>query len=92
MPSIHRHDDTRTCSATTTVVGQSTVTAGGKLVSVTGDPETHGAGEFFDPPGRTVSISGKHIIIVGDEASSDGAFHPTGATNSASGLDTITIS
>lgn len=91
MPSIHRQDDTRICSATTIVEGQSTVTAGGKLVSVVNDPESHGDGRFFDPAGRTVSISGKHIIIVGDQASVDGAFHPTGATNAATGLDTITI-
>ncbi len=91
MPSIHRQDDSRSCGASTIAAGQSTVSAGGKLVSVVGDPESHGGGNFFEPSGRTVSISGIKIIIVGDHAAGDAALHPTGATDAATGLDSITI-
>lgn len=61
------------------------------MVSVVGDPESHGAGNFLEPGSRTVSISGKKVIIVGDAAAADLALHPTGATNAASGLGTVTI-
>lgn len=41
---VHRHGDARICGATTIVSGQSTVFANGKLISVDGDPNTHGGG------------------------------------------------
>ena len=41
---VHRHGDARICGATTVVSGQSTVFANGRLVSVDGDPNTHGGG------------------------------------------------
>ncbi len=44
MPAVHRQDDGRSCGATTNVAGQSKVYANNKLVSVHGDPNTHGGG------------------------------------------------
>ncbi len=44
MPKIHRHSDSRACGASTVVVGQSTVYANNLLVSVNGDPNSHGGG------------------------------------------------
>ena len=44
MPPIHRHNDARSCGATTTVTGQSTVYSNSELVSVNADPNSHGGG------------------------------------------------
>ena len=44
MPAIHRNTDPRACGATTIVSGQSTVYANDKLISVNGDPNSHGGG------------------------------------------------
>ena len=44
MPGIHRHSDSRICGATTQVAGQSNVYAENLLVSVNGDPNSHGGG------------------------------------------------
>lgn len=44
MPAIHRNTDPRVCGATTVASGQSTVFANGLLVSVNGDPNSHGGG------------------------------------------------
>lgn len=46
MAKIHRHSDSRSCGATTIVSGQDTVFANGLLVSVDGDPNSHGAGNL----------------------------------------------
>lgn len=70
MPDVHRQDDSRICGATTIVSGQSTVKAGGKLISVVGDLDSHGAGSFVDN-GRKVLINGKRVIAVSDSASAD---------------------
>jgi hypothetical protein len=47
MPSIHRHSDPRKCGASTIAAGQGTVFANGLLVSVNGDPNTHGGGNLY---------------------------------------------
>ncbi len=44
--AIHRHGDGRVCGATTVVSGQSTVFANDQLVSVNGDPNSHGNGNL----------------------------------------------
>ena len=44
MPAIHRDTDGRSCGATTTVNGQSSVFANALLVAVNEDPNTHGGG------------------------------------------------
>lgn len=94
MPLVHRQDDSRVCSATTVVTGQSTVFAGGKLISVVGDPDSHGMGEFVDN-GRTVFIGGKRIIAVGDNASADDLCIPLGPPHcnpkSSTGILTLVI-
>lgn len=90
MPSVHRQDDLRACGATTIVSGQSTVKAGGKLVAVVGDKNSHGEGAFTNN-GRKVFINGKRVIAVGDSAVGDNALHPAGSTDSSSGISTIKI-
>ena len=47
MADVHRNTDTRVCGATTTVVGNIDVFANNLLVSVNGDPNSHGAGELI---------------------------------------------
>ena len=42
--AIHRDSDPRICGAATTVTGNTTVFANNLLVSVNGDPNSHGAG------------------------------------------------
>ena len=41
---VHRDTDSRSCGATTTVAGQGNVYANFLLVSVDGDPNSHGGG------------------------------------------------
>ena len=94
MPPVHRHDDLRDCFATTVVQGQSTVFAGGQLVSVVGDPDSHGSGEFKDN-GRTVLINGKRVIAIGDIALPDSLCPVIGpphcVPNAATGISTVII-
>jgi hypothetical protein len=68
MPAIHRNSDARVCGASTIVVGQSTVFANGLLVSVNGDPNSHGGGSL-SASCKNVYING--IMIVNN--SPDGA-------------------
>lgn len=79
MPGVHRHSDSRSCGATTTVSGQSTVFANGLLVSVQGDPNTHGGGGLSASinPG-TVFINGKEMVVNGSSASPDALCPPKG--------------
>ena len=44
MPAVDRHSDSRVCGATTVVSGQSNVYANSLLISVNGDPNSHGGG------------------------------------------------
>ena len=44
MPVVHRDTDLRVCGATTVVSGQSNVYANNLLISVNGDPNSHGGG------------------------------------------------
>lgn len=94
MPPVHRNDDLRDCFATTVVQGQSTVFAGGQLISVVGDPNVHGAGEFNDN-GRTVLIGGKRVIAIGDGAAPDDLCpivgQPHCSPNAATGITTVII-
>lgn len=72
--NVHRHGDIRICGATTIVTGQNKVFAGGQLISVVGDPNDHGNGNFLTN-GRKVFINGKSVIGVGDAAETDNASH-----------------
>ena len=46
MTGVHRHGDSRSCGATTVVTTNTTVFANGQLVSVNGNPNSHGAGNL----------------------------------------------
>lgn len=72
MPAVHRHSDARACGASTTVVGQSTVYVNNLLVSVKGDPNTHGAGSLNASvnPGR-LFVEGIEVVLVGSSAAPD---------------------
>ena len=67
---IHRNRDLRNCGATTTVIGQTTVFANGKLVSVNGDPNTDGDGELIAHC-KNVYAGGKMVVIVTNQAAAD---------------------
>jgi len=94
MAAIHRQDDSRTCGATTIVSGQSTVYAGGKLISVDGDNNTDGGGALSTSHSN-ITINGKGIIVVGDSAAPDSLCPIPGgphcAPNASSGLGTVTV-
>jgi uncharacterized Zn-binding protein involved in type VI secretion len=94
MAAIHRQDDSRACGATTIVIGQSTVYAGGKLISVDGDLNTDGGGALSTSHG-SITINGKGIIVVGDSAAADDLCPIPGgahcAPNASSGLGTVTV-
>ena len=71
MPAAHRHGDLRTCTATTTVIGQSTVYVDGKLWAVEGDTNTDINGQLI-ASGSTVLVEGKKVIVhAPDSASQD---------------------
>lgn len=70
MQKIHRNEDDRSCGALTTVVGQSTVYANGKLVSVNRDPNTDGNGQL-NAQCHEVYAGGKKVVIVTNHADPD---------------------
>lgn len=76
MPfAAHRHGDLRACSATTVVIGQSTVFVNNKLWAVKDDPNTHIEGGLI-PTGTTVFVENKLVIVhTPDLAKIDGAGH-----------------
>jgi uncharacterized Zn-binding protein involved in type VI secretion len=92
--AIHRQDDSRSCGATTIVSGQSTVYAGGKLVSVNGDGNTDGGGALSAAT-NNVFIGGIMIVNVGDSAAPDSLCPiPGGAhcsPSASSGLDSVQV-
>jgi len=59
--AIHRNTDGRACGATTTVTGQSNVYANNLLVSVDGDPNTHGGGELIAANNK-VYVNNKLVV------------------------------
>ena len=71
MPAIHRDKDSRVCGASTVAVGQNTVYANNLLVSVSGDPNTHGGGNLI---GRCKEVYAGYIMVVNhspDDAAPD---------------------
>lgn len=68
--SIHRNSDSRTCGAATVVAGQSTVFSNLLLVSVDGDPNSHGAGALSAATDQ-VFAGGIMVVNVGDSAAPD---------------------
>ena len=91
---IHRQDDSRSCGATTVVSGQSTVYAGGKLVAVDKDKNSHGGGDLIAAT-KNVFINGKKVVNVGDSADPDDLCIPEGGDHCApaasSGLGTVIV-
>lgn len=91
---IHRHTDSRTCGATTTVAGQGTVFANSLLVSVDADPNTHGGGALSAACNQ-VFINGKMVVIVGNSAAPDSLCPPLGgehcSPNSSSGSGNVNV-
>lgn len=67
---IHRATDARICGATTIVTGQGNVFANGLLVSVYGDPNTHGNGNTV-ATANNVFVNGLLVTKVGDAALPD---------------------
>lgn len=84
MPGIHRNGDSRACGATTVVSGQSTVFINDKLVSVQGDPNSHGAGDLNASinPG-TVFINDIEMVVNGSSAAADSLCPPLGGAHCA---------
>lgn len=78
MAQIHRHSDPRVCGASTIVEGQSTVYANGLLVSVDGDPNTHGGGSLIAAC-KNVFVEGKMVVNhSADNANPDALCVPIG--------------
>lgn len=81
MPAIHRNTDARSCGATTIVAGQSNVYANDLLVSVSGDPNSHGGGAL-SAANNNVFIN--NILVVNDSpesAAPDGLCAPVGGAH-----------
>lgn len=89
MVAIHRNNDSRSCGATTTVVGQSTVFLNGELISVEGDPCSHGAGSLTaDNNSGNLFVNGKKVVFNGSSANPDKLRHknPAAASGSPNGF------
>jgi len=68
---VHRETDSRTCGASTIVSGQDFVYANDLLISVDGDPNSHGAGSLIAATNQ-VFINNIMVVNVGDSAAPDG--------------------
>lgn len=80
---IHRNDDKRTCEALTSVSGQGTVYANGRLVSVNDDLNSHGGGALIAAC-KKVYAGSKMVVIVGNSASGDNQDHTNPAAKDGS--------
>lgn len=70
MTAIHRSTDSRICGASTVVSGNGTVFANNLLVSVDGDPNSHGGGNLSASTNQ-IYVENKMVVEVGDSASPD---------------------
>jgi uncharacterized Zn-binding protein involved in type VI secretion len=95
MAISHRNGDSRACGATTIVSGQNFVTVDGALWSVDGDNNTDGGGSLHTTH-SWITIAGKGIIVVGDNADGDSLCPIPGGAHcdpyAASGDSLITVS
>lgn len=72
MPAVHRLGDARNCGASTIVIGQGSVFANSKLVSVLNDINTHKKGELLASNNDgTVFAGGLPIVLLGSTAKPD---------------------
>jgi len=70
MTAIHRNTDSRACGASTVVAGQNTVFANDLLVSVNGDPNSHGSGAL-SASCHDVYVNNILVVDLGDSAAPD---------------------
>lgn len=69
---VHRDTDARICGASTTVSGQNNVYANKLLISVDGDPNTHGGGNLIAATNE-VYVNNKLVVNdTPDNANPDG--------------------
>lgn len=78
MPAAHLHGDSRTCGATTVVVGQSTVYVNDKLWAVEGDINTDGNGQLIATQSTVIVEDKKVIVNTPDHAQQDDKCIPIG--------------
>ncbi len=95
MPKVHLHDQLRNCGATTVVRNQSSVTVGGKLWAVHGDPNSHGLGNLI---ASATDIWVEGILIIQhkpDNANANGLCPFIGAPHcnpmTAEGFEDVTV-
>lgn len=74
--AVHRNTDLRKCGASTIVIGQSTVFANSLLVSVNGDPNTHGGGGLI-AANNNVYVNNKLVVNDTPEAAAPDALCPS---------------
>lgn len=84
MAAIHRDTDGRDCGATTEVAGQSNVYANNLLVSVNGDPNSHGGGAL-SASCNNVYVNNIMVVDKGDSAAADALCVPLGGAHCAPG-------
>ena len=83
MPAVHRHSDSRVCGATTVVSGQSNVYANSLLISVNGDPNSHGGGALSAGSRRVYINSIAVVNNTPDGAAADDLCIPAGGAHCA---------
>ena len=82
MPGVHRNTDSRSCGASTIVVGQGDVFINGLLASVLSDPNSHGGGSLNASTNNgTFFINNKLVNLLGSSASPDGLCPPLGGNH-----------
>jgi hypothetical protein len=77
MAAVHRDTDSRTCGASTGVIGQGNVYANDLLVSVNGDTNSHGGGAL-KAKCNEVYVNNIMVVDKGDDANPDGLCAPVG--------------
>ena len=91
MPAVHRHGDARVCLATTIVLGQCTVYANGRLVSVKEDINTHGAGALIAGSNNVFSEGKAVVNNTPDAALIDTLGHGPALTKTAGGSSNVNV-
>lgn len=89
---IHRDGDDRACGATTDTLQNKEVYAEGELVSIDGDPNSHGEGGLIAAT-KNVYINDTLVVNLGDAANPDGlcAADIHCAPNATSGANTVFV-
>jgi len=82
MAAVHRNTDSRACGATTVVSGQGNVYANNLLVSVDGDPNSHGGGSL-SASCNEVYVNNIMVVDLGDSAAPDALCPPLGGAHCA---------